>query len=229
MVRLLLGTTKLKLTFRSDIIVRIFCFASYNPHMTMFSRSGTVAKEAQNKDSTRWLCYLAFDILHDGTNALTERSLSERRKILEGAITNDKHHIEVIEMHVVEKGTHSLLSLSLSLSLSVHTHKHKNTGTKNQRHRKTMKTFAEMLHLQHEGLILKRLDTNYIMGEASRKKGFWVKLKPDYIDCMSNTLDLVLLGAYYSKGSSNRKGLTCFLMGVRSMRMVKSYRKKKLH
>ena len=35
-----------------------------------------------------------------------------------------------------------------------------------------MKTFAEMLHLQHEGLILKRLDTNYIMGEASRRKDF---------------------------------------------------------
>ena len=94
----------------------------------MFSRSGTVAKEARNKDSTRWLCYLAFDILHDGTNALTERSLSERRKILEGAITNDKHHIEVIEMHVVEKGTHSL-SLSLSVSLCTHT----NTKTQAQK------------------------------------------------------------------------------------------------
>ena len=93
--------------------------------MTMSSRSGTVAKEARNKDSTRWLCYLAFDILHDGTNALTERSLSDRRKILEGAITNDKHHIEVIEMHVVEKGTHSLLSLFLSTHTHTHTHEHK--------------------------------------------------------------------------------------------------------
>ena len=95
-----------------------------------FGHNRTVAKEAQNKNSTRWLCYLAFDILHDGKNALTERTLSERRKILESAITNDEHHMEVIEMHVVEMGTIALsLSLSYSLPHVTHACRYKNSET----------------------------------------------------------------------------------------------------
>jgi len=73
-----------------------------------FGHNRTVAKESlHNKDAKRWLCYLAFDIIHDGMKSLMEKPLSDRRKILvEHAIPkNESHHMEVIEMHVVEKGT----------------------------------------------------------------------------------------------------------------------------
>jgi len=63
-----------------------------------------------------------------------------------------------------------MISLSLSFSLCVHvnssTPTHQPTGNKKDRHRSTMKMFAKILEMQHEGLILKRLDTPYVMGEG---------------------------------------------------------------
>ncbi|KNC45925.1 DNA ligase [Thecamonas trahens ATCC 50062] len=58
-----------------------------------------------------------------------------------------------------------------------------------------------------EGLVLKAIDSVYT--PAARH---WLKIKKDYLKGMADTADLVVLGAYYGKGS-NGGLLTTFLMG----------------
>lgn len=59
---------------------------------------------------------------------------------------------------------------------------------------------AETVVAQAEGLMCKALhgaDSGYEPGKRSLR---WLKLKPDYIDGLGDTLDLVPIGAYYGEG-----------------------------
>ncbi|KAL6120910.1 cdc17 [Nucleospora cyclopteri] len=48
-----------------------------------------------------------------------------------------------------------------------------------------------------EGLMLKNLDALY---QPSRRTNTWIKLKKDYVDSMGDSVDLIVIGAYYGKG-----------------------------
>lgn len=64
---------------------------------------------------------------------------------------------------------------------------------------------------RHEGIMVKDLNSIYVPNERKDK---WTKLKPEYMDGIGDTLDLLILGGLY--GSGVRKGATIshFLLGV---------------
>ncbi|EQB59894.1 dna ligase [Vairimorpha apis BRL 01] len=59
--------------------------------------------------------------------------------------------------------------------------------------------FTKSLTGNYEGIMIKTLDdsSKYLPSERSNS---WIKLKKDYIDNVSDTFDLVVIGAYYGKG-----------------------------
>lgn len=69
---------------------------------------------------------------------------------------------------------------------------------------------------KREGLILKKLLSPYTLGEDSKYKGDWIKMKPEYGQ-LTEEIDLVLLGAYFSSSvnqeNSRHHGVSQFLLG----------------
>jgi DNA ligase 1 len=61
-----------------------------------------------------------------------------------------------------------------------------------------------------EGVMLKSLESNYM---PSQRTNSWVKMKKDYLDSLGDSMDLVVMGAFYGKGK--RTGTYGgFLLGV---------------
>lgn len=78
--------------------------------------------------------------------------------------------------------------------------------------------FNVSIENQEEGIIIKKLDSTYKLDDRSND---WVKMKCDYIDSLVDTLDLVIVGAYYGEGKRVKglskdwtDGISTFLMGV---------------
>jgi len=68
-----------------------------------------------------------------------------------------------------------------------------------------------------EGIMVKNLNAPYMLGEASRSKGYWRKLKPDYDGSSQshpiNDLDCLVLGGYYASGLRDAGKINSFLLG----------------
>jgi ATP-dependent DNA ligase len=63
-----------------------------------------------------------------------------------------------------------------------------------------------------EGLVFKDLASPYIFGQASKNRKFWHKFKPDYDG--GETIDVVILGAFFATGLRHSGELSHFLCGV---------------
>ncbi|ORD93561.1 DNLI1 [Enterospora canceri] len=75
---------------------------------------------------------------------------------------------------------------------------------------KMMVLFGKSVESGCEGLMLKDTDTPY---RPSHRSNRWIKLKKDYLDGLGDSVDLVVMGAYYGRG--RRAGLYGgFLLGV---------------
>lgn len=54
-----------------------------------------------------------------------------------------------------------------------------------------------------EGLVLKNPLSEYVPGE---RKDNWLKLKPEYIEGLTDNLDLLIIGGFYGSGIHRRGG-----------------------
>jgi DNA ligase-4 len=63
-----------------------------------------------------------------------------------------------------------------------------------------------------EGLVFKDLASPYIFGQASKTRKFWHKFKPDYDG--GESIDVVILGAFFATGLRHSGQLSHFLCGV---------------
>ena len=59
--------------------------------------------------------------------------------------------------------------------------------------------FEKAIARNEEGIIIKQNDSFYVPKERSTS---WIKLKADYVDGMVDTLDVLLIGAYFGEGGS---------------------------
>ena len=64
-----------------------------------------------------------------------------------------------------------------------------------------MTALEECIRDRHEGIVIKDAASIYVPGEAGRRTQRWVKLKPDYIEGLGETLDMIVLAAYYGEGT----------------------------
>lgn len=67
-----------------------------------------------------------------------------------------------------------------------------------------MSLFSEAIFKGEEGLIIKKKESYYKIDERGSD---WVKLKSDYLDNLTDTMDLIVIGGYYGEGR-RRGGLT---------------------
>jgi DNA ligase-1 len=127
-------------------------------------------KDVKTSDVTVKVCVFAFDMLFYNGEALTKKTLRERRELLHEAFTpvegefafaqyGDAADVEEIQTLLDE----------------------------------SVKAFCE-------GLMVKMLDSEESGYEPSKRSRNWLKVKKDYLSGIGDSLDLVVLGAYHGKG-----------------------------
>lgn len=73
------------------------------------------------------------------------------------------------------------------------------------------KYFNLQLNKSLEGIIIKDPNSIYEPGTRNYK---WIKLKANTVDSLVDTIDVVVMGYYYGKGSRNKFGFGALLVGV---------------
>ncbi|KAJ0116404.1 dna ligase [Diaporthe amygdali] len=127
-------------------------------------------KDVKVEDVKVKVCVFAFDLLYLNGEAIVEKSLRERRELLK-------------EAFVPVEG---------EFSFAVHM---------NGKELDEIQQFLdESVKASCEGLMVKMLDGEESGYEPSKRSRNWLKIKKDYLSGVGDSLDLVVLGAYYGKG-----------------------------
>ncbi|KAI6397483.1 hypothetical protein MCOR24_008996 [Pyricularia oryzae] len=127
-------------------------------------------KDVKIEDVKVKVCVFAFDLLYLNGEAVVEKSLRERRTLLES----------------------SFKPIEGEFAYATHM---------NGQELDEIQTFLdESVKASCEGLMVKMLDGTESGYEPSKRSRNWLKIKKDYLSGIGDSLDLVVLGAYYGKG-----------------------------
>lgn len=127
-------------------------------------------KDVKTSEVTVKVCVFAFDMLFYNGEPLVKKSLRERRDLLHEAFQAVDG-----EFAFAQYGdTADIEEIQTLLDDSV--------------------------KASCEGLMVKMLDTSESGYEPSKRSRNWLKVKKDYLSGIGDSLDLVVLGAYYGKG-----------------------------
>ncbi|KAK2064531.1 DNA ligase I [Colletotrichum caudatum] len=127
-------------------------------------------KDVKIEDVKVKVCVFAFDLLYLNGEAIVEKSLRERRELLENAF----QPVEGEFSFATHMNGQELEQIQVFLDESV--------------------------KASCEGLMVKMLDGTESGYEPSKRSRNWLKIKKDYLSGIGDSLDLVVLGAYYGKG-----------------------------
>ncbi|KAK3374932.1 hypothetical protein B0H63DRAFT_437900 [Podospora didyma] len=127
-------------------------------------------KDVKIDDVKVKVCVFAFDLLYLNGESIVEKSLRERRDLL------------VKSFQPVE-GEFSFA-----------------TSMNGQELEEIQVFLDESVKASCEGLMVKMLDGTESGYEPSKRSRNWLKIKKDYLSGIGDSLDLVVLGAYYGKG-----------------------------
>ncbi|MCJ1320653.1 hypothetical protein MMC15_005993 [Xylographa vitiligo] len=127
-------------------------------------------KDVKVEDVKVKVCVFAFDMLFYNGESIVHNSLRERREILKGAFEEVEG-----EFRFAQYGDTSELDEIQTL-------------------------LEESVKASCEGLMIKMLDSEESGYEPSKRSRNWLKVKKDYLSGIGDSLDLVVLGAYFGKG-----------------------------
>ncbi|KOS18836.1 DNA ligase 1 [Escovopsis weberi] len=127
-------------------------------------------KDVKVEDVKIKVCVFAFDLLYLNGEAVVEKPLRERRAMLEDAF-------------VPKEGEFAFATYMNGQELDEIQH-----------------FLDESVKASCEGLMVKMLDGAESGYEPSKRSRNWLKIKKDYLSGIGDSLDLVVLGAYYGKG-----------------------------
>ncbi|KAL5118305.1 ATP-dependent DNA ligase Cdc17 [Pleosporales sp. CAS-2024a] len=127
-------------------------------------------KDVKVEDVKVQVCVFAFDLLYLNGEALVNKSFRERREHLQDAFIPVEGEFALAKYG----NTNDLDEIQILLEESV--------------------------KASCEGLMVKMLDGPESSYEPSKRSQNWLKVKKDYLAGVGDSLDLVVLGAYYGKG-----------------------------
>lgn len=127
-------------------------------------------KDVKAEDVKVKVCVFAFDLLFLNGEATVNKTLRERRELLHSAFTPLEGEFSFAQFG----NTRDIEEIQTLLDESV--------------------------KASCEGLMVKMLDTEESGYEPSKRSRNWLKVKKDYLSGVGDSLDLVVLGAYYGKG-----------------------------
>lgn len=127
-------------------------------------------KDVKIEDVKIKVCVFAFDLLFLNGEAVVEKSLRERRELL----------------HKSFQPVEGEFAFATSMD---------------GQELEEIQTFLDdSVKASCEGLMVKMLDGTESGYEPSKRSRNWLKIKKDYLSGVGDSLDLVVLGAYYGKG-----------------------------
>ncbi|XDG00654.1 hypothetical protein ABKA04_000269 [Annulohypoxylon sp. FPYF3050] len=127
-------------------------------------------KDVKLEDVKVKVCVFAFDLLFLNGEPVVEKSLRERRELLYSAFQ----------------------PVEGEFAFATHM---------NGQELEEIQTFLEeSVKASCEGLMVKMLDGSESGYEPSKRSRNWLKIKKDYLSGVGDSLDLVVLGAYYGRG-----------------------------
>lgn len=127
-------------------------------------------KDVKASDITVKVCVFAFDMLFYNGEATVKKTLRQRRELLHEAFQPVEGEFAFAQFG----DTKEIDEIQVLLDESV------KSGC--------------------EGLMVKMLDTEESGYEPSKRSRNWLKVKKDYLSGIGDSLDLVVLGAYYGRG-----------------------------